>query len=114
MLVETYRQLRHSIVAFIAPNTDEAVPPIIGTGFVVHESGLIATNDHVIEAITALPGPKGQGSPGAVLFLILTEAGMVELPFKIAGIYKLADFKTGRFYYGPEKPDIGFVQIEIS
>jgi S1-C subfamily serine protease len=119
MLVETYRQLRHSIVAFVprfAPNKDEAAqfPPIIGTGFVVHESGLIATNDHVIEAITALPGPKGQGSPGAVLFLILTEAGMVELPFKIAGIYKLADFKTGRFYYGPEKPDIGFVQIEIS
>ena len=69
MLVETYRQLRHSIVAFIAPNTDEAVPPIIGTGFVVHESGLIATTDHVIEAITALPGSKGQGSPAGVLFL---------------------------------------------
>jgi S1-C subfamily serine protease len=114
MLVETYRQLRHSIVAFIAPNTDEAVPPIIGTGFVVHESGLIATNDHVIEAITALPGSKGQGSPAGVLFLILTEAGVAQLAFKIAGIYELRDFKSGPFYYGPEKPDIGFVQIEIS
>src|SRR5262249_48268218 len=111
-------KLRHSIVAFVprfAPKEEAAqFPPIIGTGFVVHESGLIATNAHVIEAIAGLPGPKGQGGQGTVLFLILTEAGMVELSFKIAGIYKLADFKAGAFYYGPEQPDIGFVQIEIS
>ena len=47
----SYRSMKSSIVAFVAkyvPVSDQdgppPFPPIIGTGFVVHEDGLIATN----------------------------------------------------------------------
>jgi hypothetical protein len=62
MLIETYRQMRHSLVAFVPRFSPDAAatrrfPQILGTGFVVHEDGLIATSQHVIDLICRLPRP---------------------------------------------------------
>jgi hypothetical protein len=120
MLVEVYKRLRHSIVAFVprfASDANEArrFPPILGTGFVIHEGGIIATNDHVIRAIGALPRPDTfQGIPASVLMLILTEGGMAEMQFEIDAIAVLSAFKPGGpAYYGPKVPDLGFVHIKV-
>ncbi len=55
-LVETYSRLRGSIVAFIPKvfpgrkgGGPPEIPPIFGTGYVVHEDGVIVTNQHVVD-----------------------------------------------------------------
>jgi hypothetical protein len=119
MLIQTYKRLRHSIVAFtprFALSEDEAkqFPPILGTGVVINECGLIAKNSHVIDAIVKLPHPDDfKGIPASVLFLILTEHGMAQLSFEIEGVFRIKTFKPGPAYYGPKLPDLGFVFIKV-
>lgn len=118
MLFNIYRKLRHSIVAFpplFAPNRDSThnFPPILGTGFVVHVDGLIATNNHVIEALGQLPRPHNfDGIPAAVIFFILTEKGMVQIDFRVEGIFKMTSFTPGPTYYGRGIPDLAFAHIK--
>jgi hypothetical protein len=118
-LTETYRRLRNSIVAFIpkfSPDETEAksFPPIFGTGFVVHEDGLIATNDHVISSFPTLPHPDGYKDwPVAALFFILTDSGMASFAADIGGVSRLSKFGPGQAYYGPPKPDIAFVHVKL-
>jgi S1-C subfamily serine protease len=118
MLIETYRRLKNSIVAFapkFAPNDSEATrfPPIFGTGFVVHEDGLIATNDHVISSFPKLPRPDGKDWPVSALFFILTDNGMASFAADIGGVSRLSKFGPGQTYYGPPKPDIAFVHLKL-
>jgi S1-C subfamily serine protease len=117
-LVKIYRRLRHSIVGFIPlfpqGSEDSHVPFIFGTGFVVHEAGIIATNAHVINAIADLPQPDGfKGVPAAVLFFILTDLGMVQVHCNIAGIITLHEFDSGPSWYGTKTPDLAFVHIKV-
>jgi Trypsin-like peptidase domain len=118
-LTETYRRLKNSIVAFIpkfAPDGTAAknFPPIFGTGFVVHEDGLIATNDHVILTFPKLPHPDGyEDWPVAALFFILTDSGMASFAADIGGVSRLSKFGPGQAYYGPPKPDIAFVHVKL-
>ena len=120
MLTETYKQLRNSIVAFtprFAPSEEASkkFPPILGTGVVVNENGLIATNNHVIDAVVQLPHPEGfKGIPGSIMFLILTDQGMAQIDFEIEGIFKMKNFKPGPAYYGPKMPDLGFAFVKVS
>lgn len=52
-IVDVYREIRKSIIAFICSYTEEdeapMFPEIIGTGFVVSEDGIIVTNSHILE-----------------------------------------------------------------
>jgi hypothetical protein len=119
MLIDVYRRLRNSIVAFIpkfAPDETAAkqFPSIFGTGFVVHEDGVIATNDHVIAAFPDMPHPDGYKDwPVAALFFILTDNGMASFAADIGGVSRLSKFEPGRAYYGPPKPDIAFVHVKL-
>jgi Trypsin-like peptidase domain len=121
MLVEVYKRLRNSIVAFVPRFAADAgkaqqFPPIFGTGFVVHQAGIIATNDHVLRAIGTLPRPETfRGIPADVLMLIQTDAGMAQMHFEIDAFAALSAFDPGGpAYYGPQIPDLGFVHIKVS
>jgi len=46
------------------------MPAILGTGFLVNDSGLVATNRHVADLMQQMPPHPGTGAPGygAVMF----------------------------------------------
>lgn len=120
-LRDSYRVVKRSIVAFcpkyIAGKTaggPPLFPPIIGTGFIVAESGIVCTNDHVVRAFKKAFRPPGL--PDAdwgvyALMLYMTEAGQLEIPLEVIGVGVVGEFKAGPAYYGPPKPDVAFVHV---
>ena len=61
-LADTYEKIKPSIVAFtekfsiftdaeLHDKRNVSFPPILGTGFVVDENGVIATNNHIYEEV---------------------------------------------------------------
>jgi len=69
-LVDTYKAVAPAVVGFVSkygrgqPGASPAAPPIFGTGFLVREDGIVATNRHVVEIFSAIPNNPQNGSQG--------------------------------------------------
>ena len=122
-LPEIYPTIKQSLVAFMSrvfESIDDSgnpppFPPIIGTGFIIHENGVVATNQHVVAAFEKLPkhpGATEQDWPVVAMCLKPHERGIVEIPLTVVGVITIGDFQPAGVYYGPKKPDIAFVHVK--
>jgi hypothetical protein len=123
-LVETYRLVAPAIVAIVNKITfspDGKIPQfadVLGTGFFVDDTGIVATNRHIVECLMELPRHPETGKRTGAVFAfgatVQTESGwrlptaMLEIdnltacnkPIEVAG------------WYGSEVLDIGFIQAK--
>jgi hypothetical protein len=124
-LEDTFEIVSRSIVAFISRGTVRAAsdpppqfPPIFGTGFVVHESGIVATNRHVIDVFRDVPRHPGTGewALAAVMFVPDTRAGSKGqriLMTQVRDFVVLSTFSSNAAWYGNQLPDLGFVRLNM-
>lgn len=125
-LATTFEVLRPSIVALASRlsvtrlGAQPVFPSIVGTGFVVDEDGLVATNRHVADALRRLPpNPKtGESSAMAIVWAATQDLSERErgLPLLFPGIhavYPLDAFSSSSPFYGEPLPDLAFVQLKV-
>ncbi|HLK63270.1 MAG TPA: serine protease [Bryobacteraceae bacterium] len=126
-LTETYESVVPSIVAIISRISDSVkdisgnrplIPNILGTGFLVSENGIVATNRHVVEALQSIPPhPKtGANGYGAIMFDTGVENGKPYMNWimpEIASAGMVDSFSSDSRWYGEAKPDIAFIQVSV-
>jgi S1-C subfamily serine protease len=124
-LSETYKKVQNGIVALGSRLVPTAVgqrplfPTIIGTGFVVDERGLIATNKHVVDALMRLPAHPVTGQPSAFAIVWLpvqSEAGehtLGTLLVDVKGFFLPECFTATGAFFGQDMPDLAFVQLNV-
>src|SRR5580658_5200288 len=120
-LTKLYSDIGPSVLGFInrlsvGSSTPPHFPVIFGTGFLVHSSGLAATNRHVIEVFAQLrPDPRsGQSSLAAVLFFPEDKGSAWQmLLVDVVAWNALTEFSSSDKWYGETLPDIGFVQLGV-
>jgi hypothetical protein len=125
-LSDTFRKIRPCIVAFASrlvvtsKGVMPLLPQIIGTGFFVDERGIVATNDHVIDALKVLP--RIPGEPPTAFAMVFTEIEVTPDRFRLWSLnVEIRSYKrlthverpAGHKYWGQEKPDIGFVILNV-
>src|SRR5215472_6734628 len=125
MLIKTYQEVRPTIVALgsklveTPPGVSPLYPELIGTGFLVDKSGLVATNSHVAERLMNLPRHPLTGEQTAIAILLTptvehgenTGAGVMMISPKSYAIPQ--EFSCDGAYYGQEIPDIAFIKLKV-
>ncbi|MDR3773380.1 MAG: serine protease [Terracidiphilus sp.] len=122
MLTQLYEDVSRTIVAFISkmlplPAGQQPVfPEIFGTGFLINDSGLVATNRHVVEFFDQVGRHPQTGEFAGAALIFLVEADkhgcqMLNLGVKSWGA--INSFTSSTEWYGQPVPDIGFVQLEV-
>ncbi len=127
MLSETFKKLRRSIVGFASMAVASkrgrrpSFPHLIGTGFVIDTRGIVATNRHVVRALEKLPNNPKTGASAAVAltFSDVWEDGegghlLRVVPISLRRWDKLATFTSSEDFFGGQKPDLAFVQLNVA
>src|SRR5712692_6791720 len=122
---EAYTRVRRSIVAFasrVSVTRKRKAPPfpsIIGTGFVVDQRGVVATNRHVVRALERLPAHPRTGK-SAAMALAFSEIGPAGNGHSLDVAFvplrrwdKLTTLKATGPFYGEPLPDVAFAQLNV-
>jgi S1-C subfamily serine protease len=125
-LEDIFTKIRPSIVAFcsnLAKGRNGGPPlmaPIMGTGFVVHEAGVVVTNRHVAQAMLELPRHPDTGGllASALLFADIEREergfGLAAHFIEIVQLQMISEFTTSNeCFYGEEIPDVAFAQLAV-
>jgi hypothetical protein len=126
ILEEVFNRVRPSIVAFcskiamVAGEDPPLIAPIIGTGFVVHEHGVVATNRHVAEEMLNLPRDPETGGLLAMA-LVFGDVQKLEDGYdlnahfvEIVQLQMISSFSTSEeIFYGEQLPDVAFAQLAV-
>jgi len=124
-LAETFNVIRPSIVAFgsklsvAKQGAQPLFPTIIGTGFVVDERGIVATNKHIAEDLQKMPPHPvtGESSAFALVYGEVEHSdnshslGMAFVDIK--GFAIPHSFSMNGEYYGEPMPDLAFLQLKV-
>lgn len=120
MLSHTYPLIRKSLVAFTPTYLPQGIqrpsfPPILGTGFIVREYGVVITNRHVVDAFKSFYRPPEVNSDDwcvTALYLYIREGEQLEVPLEVTGVGLIENFDGGEPYYGPPQPDLAAVYVK--
>ena len=125
-LTDTYKAIAPAVVGFVSRivrgqrGVAPVAPPIVGTGFLVREDGIVVTNRHVVEILDAIPRNPETGERGcAAMIADPTQRDTDgELSFRmmlveILDYYVFSGAATSAGWFGEQSPDIGFVQLQV-
>jgi S1-C subfamily serine protease len=121
-LTELYENACPCVVAFISkllplPAGQQPIfPEIFGTGYLINDSGLVATNRHVVEVFDQVGRHPQTGEFAGAALIFLVEAdkhGCQMLNIGVKSWGAINSFTSATEWYGQTVPDIGFVQLEV-
>ena len=121
-LIDLYEAVSPCVVAFISkmlplPAGQQPVfPEIFGTGYLINDSGLVATNRHVVEVFDQVGRHPQTGEFAGAALIFIVEAdkhGCQMLTIGVKSWGAINSFSSSAEWYGQNVPDIGFVQLEV-